>query len=154
MNQQLGHLDKREKEVLCLWRSGDISLGSARTYLDWVRRFYAYCERLGLDEVAELSLEGALRFARSYMGPRTKGPVGASSCLIARNALHAWAYAIRALGTALPEWSPKRAQAPVSPLLKEYCEFHAIAASQREPFAETWMMCAFFCRCFGRVASL
>ena len=91
-------LNKREKEVLSLWRSGDISPGSARTYLDWVRRFYAYCERLGLDEVAELTLEGAWRFARSYVGPRTKGPVRTSSCLIARNALHAWAYAIRALG--------------------------------------------------------
>ena len=123
MNQHFSHLDKREKEVLCLWRSGDISPGSARTYLDWVRRFYSYCERLGLDEVAELTLEGAWRFARSYVGPRTKGPVCASSCLIARNALHAWAYAIRALGAVLPEWSPKRAQAPMSPLLKEYCEF-------------------------------
>lgn len=111
---------------MCLWRSGDISPGSARTYLDWVRRFYAYCERLGLDEVAELTLEGAWRFARSYVGPRTKGPVCASSCLIARNALHAWAYAIRALGAALPEWNPKRALAPMSPLLKEYCEFRRL----------------------------
>jgi len=123
VNQQCGHSDKHEKEVLRLWRSGDISPGSARTYLDWVRRFYAYCERLGLDCVAELTLEGAWRFAHSYVGPRTKGPVRTSSCLIARNALHAWAFAISALGVALPEWSPKRVQPQVSPLLKEYCEF-------------------------------
>ena len=47
------------------------------------------------------------RFARSYVGPRTKGPVCASSCFIARNALHEWAFAIDALGTALPEWSAR-----------------------------------------------
>jgi integrase/recombinase XerD len=121
--QQLAHLDKREKEVVRLWRSGDISLGSARTYLHWVRRFRAYCHRRGLDEAAELTLEGATRFALSYVGRRTKGPVLASTCFVARNALHAWAFALGALGITLPEWKPKRSQALRSLLLKEYCEF-------------------------------
>lgn len=88
MIQQLAHLDKREKEVVRLWRSGDISLGSAETYLHWVRRFRAYCGLRGLDEAAELTLEGATRFALSYVGRRTKGPVRASSRFVAKNALH------------------------------------------------------------------
>ena len=123
MIQQLAHLDKREKEVVRLWRSGDISLESARTYLHWVRRFCAYCRRRGLDEATELTLKGATRFTLSYVGRRTEGPVCASSCLVAKNALHAWAFALGALGIALPDWKPKRPQALLSPLLKEYCEF-------------------------------
>jgi integrase/recombinase XerD len=123
MSQRFGHPDGREQRVVQLWRHGHISSGSQQVYLQWVRRFHVYCRQHHLDEAAELTLEGAWRFARSYVGPRTKGPVRASSCLIARNALHAWAFAIGSLGAALPEWSPKHAQAPVSPLLKEYCEF-------------------------------
>jgi integrase/recombinase XerD len=123
VSQHPCYRDEREKQVVQLWRGGDISPGTVRTYLDWVRRFYAYCERLGLDDVAELTLKGVWRFARSYVGPRTKGPVCASSCFIARNALHAWAFAIGALGTMLPEWNSRPAQAPLPPLLKEYCEF-------------------------------
>jgi len=121
--QKIVHLDKREKEVVRLWQSGDISLGSARTYLDWVRRFCAYCRLLGLDEAAELTLEGAKRFALSYVGRRKKGSVCASSCLVAKNALHAWAFALGALGTPLPEWKPKHTEAPLSRLLREFFEF-------------------------------
>lgn len=123
MIQQIAHLDRREKEVVRLWQNGDISLGSARTYLDWVRRFCAYCRLLGLDETAELTLEGAMRFALSYVGRRKKGPVRASSCLVAKNALHAWAFALGVLGISLPEWKPKHSHAPPSPLLREYFEF-------------------------------
>ena len=57
VSQHLRYRDEREKQVLRLWRDGDVSQGTARTYLDWVLRFYAYCERLGLDDVAELTLE-------------------------------------------------------------------------------------------------
>jgi integrase/recombinase XerD len=60
---------------------------------------------------------------RDMWGPEPKGPVSGGSCLIARNALHAWAFALRTLGTTLPEWSPKRVPARMSPLLVEYCQF-------------------------------
>ncbi len=123
VNQPFDHLRDLEKAVLQLWRSGDVSSGSAQTYLDWVRRFYAYCSRLGLNDAAELTLEGARRFARSYVGPRTKGPVCVKSCFVARNALHAWAFAIGSLGIALPEWSAKCVQTQMPPLLQEYCDF-------------------------------
>lgn len=126
VSQHPCYRDEREKQVVQLWRGGDISPGTVRTYLDWVRRFYAYCERRGLDDVAELTLKGAWRFARSYVGPRTKGPVRTSSCFVARNALHAWAFAVGALGTGLSEWSASPAEAPLSPLLKEYCEFRCL----------------------------
>jgi integrase/recombinase XerD len=123
VNQQLVGLDEREKEVVQLWRSGDISPATMRNYIRWVRHFYAYCGRLSLDDAAELTLAGAWRFARSYVGPRTKGPICASTGRTAMNALHAWAFALGRLGATLPEWSPKRKQVLLSPILKEYCEF-------------------------------
>jgi len=123
VSQRFGHLDRREKQVVQLWQSGHISPGSILLYLQWVRRFHAYCQQHDLDEAAELTLDGARRFTQAYVGPRTKGPVSASSGLVARNALHAWAFALRALGTMLPEWSPKRVPVRMLPLLAEYCQF-------------------------------
>jgi integrase/recombinase XerD len=122
VNQQLVGLDEREKAVVQLWRSGDISPATMRNYIRWVRHFYAYCMRLSLDDAAELTLVGAWRFARSYVGPRIKGPICASTGRTAKNALHAWAFALGRLGATLPEWSPKQKQV-LSPILKEYCEF-------------------------------
>jgi integrase/recombinase XerD len=89
VSQRFGHLDKREIQVVRLWQSGHISSGSILLYLQWVRRYYVYCQQHQLDEAAELTLDGARRFTQGYVGPRTKGPVSGGSCLIARNALHA-----------------------------------------------------------------
>jgi integrase/recombinase XerD len=122
VSQRFGQLDKREKQVVRLWQSGHISPGSILLYLQWVRRYYAYCQLHHLDEAAELTLDGARRFTQAYVGPRTKGRVGAGSCLVAKNALHAWAFALRTLGATLPEWSPV-APVRMSPLLAEYCQF-------------------------------
>jgi len=116
-------LDRREKEVVRLWRSGHISPGSILVYLQWVRRFYVYCQQHHLDEASQLTLDGAMRFGHGYVGPRTKGPVGTSSRLIARNALHAWAFTLRALGTSVPEWRSKPLARRMAPILMAYCEF-------------------------------
>jgi site-specific recombinase XerD len=66
---------------------------------------------------------GAKHFGESYIGPRKNGPVRASSCLVAKNALHAWAFAIAALGICVPEWNPARPRIVLSTLLEEYSEF-------------------------------
>ena len=123
MNQQHKQFCKYEKEVVRLWRSGDISAGTVRTYLAWIRRFYIYCGERSIDPIVELTLEGARRFACSYLGPRTKGHICVGTRLSVRNALHAWAFALGRLGAAAPEWSPEHVRVPKSRLLKEYCEF-------------------------------
>jgi hypothetical protein len=72
VSQRFGQLDKREKQVVRLWQSGHISPGSILLYLQWVRRYYAYCQLHHLDEAAELTLDGARRFTQAYVGPEPR----------------------------------------------------------------------------------
>lgn len=123
MIQQNEQFCKYEKEVVRLWRGGDISAGTVRTYLAWSRRFHIYCCERSIDPLAELTLKGARRFACSYKGPRTRGHISVGTRMSVRNALHAWAFALGSLGAAVPEWSPKHVRVPKSRLLREYCEF-------------------------------
>jgi len=123
VKQQSSDLYRFEKQVVRLWRSGDISPGTVRTYLGWVHRFYAYCGQNSLASSAQLTLDGARRFARRYRGPRTEGPISSSTCLVAKNALHAWAFAVGSLGIELPEWSASPAPTLELPIVREYREF-------------------------------
>lgn len=122
MNPPLDAFNQFKKQVARIWRTGDISPGTEYVYLGWVRRFYVYCTQCRLEATAQLTLAGARHFGRSYSGPRI-GSVHASSCLVAKNALHAWAFALGTLGVPVPEWSPTRVCIAMSPLLEEYCEF-------------------------------
>jgi len=123
MSDDLASFDKDRKEVVRLWRRAHFCPGSICTYLQWVRRFHSYCQQHQLDEAAQLTLDGVMRFAHAYVGPRTKGPVGAGSCDAARNALHAWAFALRTLGACLPQWRAELVPRRMSPLLVVYCQF-------------------------------
>ena len=116
--------DDRERAVVDLWRRGHLSWSTIRVYLNWVRRFRTYCDQRKLIEADQLSSAGALHFARYYVGPRLNGRRCArSSQESARNALHAWACALRSLGARLPAWKNK-SEPPVLPsLLNEYCEY-------------------------------
>ena len=53
-------------------RHGDrcLSTSSAQQYLQWIGRFRRYCGQHGLDEVAELTLEGVGRFQAWYARSR------------------------------------------------------------------------------------
>jgi len=63
------------------------------------------------------------RFTRLYAGPRLKGKQSSpDSRNLASNALHAWAWALSALGTTLPPWRDTHAPT-LPPLLKEYCHY-------------------------------
>lgn len=115
--------ERYEKQVAQLWLSGGISAGTVHLYLSWVRRFYSFCAQHHLDVTERLTLSGARQFGRAYSGPRKRGRVRASSALIAKNALHAWAFSLRTLGSVLPEWDPHVPPPPLPPLLEEYCEF-------------------------------
>lgn len=117
-------IDDRERAVVGLWRRGHLGSGTILIYLQWVRRFRAYCEKRKLVQTEQLTLAGALRFIRAYAGPRLKGRGSArSTCNVARNGLHAWACALRGLGISVPTWRQKDAAPPLPPLLDEYCRY-------------------------------
>jgi integrase/recombinase XerD len=116
--------DDRERAVVELWRRGHLSWSTIQVYLHWVRRFRSYCDRRKLIEADQLSLAGALRFARNYAGPRLNGRRSArSSRDSARNAIHAWACSLRSLGVNVPAWRNEPEVPALPPLLIEYCEY-------------------------------
>lgn len=113
-------IDGREHAVVELWRKGGLSAGTIVNYLQWIRRFRKYCDERTLVEAEQLTAAGVRQFTRGYVGPRLRGRQSSpNSCNYANNALHAWAWALGALGTPLPPWRDKRAPS-LSPLLKEY----------------------------------
>src|SRR5438067_986034 len=114
--------DDCDRAVVELWRQGHLSWSTIRVYLHWVRRFRIYCDRRKLNELDQLCLAGALSFARHYAGPRLSGTRSARSYRdSARNAIHAWACALRSLGVDVPAWKNKPEAAALPPLLNEYC---------------------------------
>lgn len=116
--------DDRERAVVEVWRRGHLSWSTIQAYLQWVRRFRAYCEQRKLAEVDQLSLVGALRFARHYAGPRLNGKqIARCSRDYARNAIHAWACALRSLGVTVPTWRSEPKAPALPPLLNEYREY-------------------------------
>lgn len=124
MSERVALIDDLERAVVGLWRRGHLSWGTIQIYLQWVRRFRAYCGKRKLVEEDQLSLAGVLQFTRVYAGPRLKGRrIARRTCDGARNALHAWACALRALGTPLQPWRSRDASPVLPPLLDEYCRF-------------------------------
>ena len=116
--------DERERAVVQFWRRGHLSRNTIQVYIGWVRRFRAYCLRRELIEADELSLVGVCRFTSTYAGPRLKGKaLKRSACDSARNAIHAWACALRSLGETLPVWEGAPENQALPPLLDEYREY-------------------------------
>jgi integrase/recombinase XerD len=124
MRQRLKLSDDRERAVVNLWRRGHLSAGTIQIYLEWIRRFRAFCEQNELVEIEQLTLAGVSRFSSEYIGPRLKKRrISARSRDVARNALRAWACALQTMGTALPAWREERPQPVLPPLLAEYREY-------------------------------
>lgn len=116
-------IDSRERAVVELWRKGRLSAGTIVNYLHWIRRFRKYCDKRKLPETEQLTAAGVRRFTRDYVGPRLMGRQSSqNSWNSANNALHAWAWALGALGTPLPTWREKHVPS-LSPVLKEYCHY-------------------------------
>ncbi len=120
MSGRLRLHDAQERDVVRIWRHGHLSPSTILLYLRWVRHFRDHCQKHGLSETDALTLEGAVRFAQSYIGPRKKGPVGTSSRSTVRNALHAWACALYTLGIPAPPWLQPRGTVVLEPLLEAY----------------------------------
>lgn len=115
-----GDSDPRLNAVIELWRENRcISRRVIVMYCRWIERFIAYCNGKGLHWKAELTLAGAVRFAKWYARSRDINGDGALSG--ARPALHAWREALQTLGKSLPPWQltpdPLRG---LSPVLREF----------------------------------
>jgi integrase/recombinase XerD len=121
MNERMTALDNRERAVVSFWRRGHLSAGTVATYLQWVRRFRAYCEKRKLVETEQLTVAGVWRFTQAYRGPRLGArPSAQSSCDTATKAIHAWACALRALDIGVPPWRDTETPPSLPPLLEEY----------------------------------
>jgi len=126
VNERVQVIDPHEREVVAVWRRGRLSRGTITNYLYWVRRFRKCCEKRNLIEAEQLTVAGVERFLRAYVGTRLRGRRSAqNSCGVASNALHAWACALRDLGTPLPQWREKPAQ-QLPPLVNEYCKYRRV----------------------------
>ena len=89
-------------------------------YLQWIRRFRAYCSQCNLDERTELTLVGAHRFVAWYARHRHLKPQRLGG---ARTALYALSRVYHVMGLSLPAWqSPPRARLPATALLRAYAD--------------------------------
>lgn len=93
---------------------------SGRHYVRWIKWFRFYVDRLGLEERAELTREGACRFAEWYGRHRRVDQEQTSK---AQSALHALNRVCQVMGLQPPRWSvPVPPGPPASALLQEYSE--------------------------------
>lgn len=115
--------DSQEASVLSVWRDGGLGRGTIVTYIGWVRRWRAHWQRRGLDEISRLTMAEVTAFAATLLGPRLRRKIGSSSRAVARNSLHAWACALRTLGTAVPPWLPPLRGRRLPTVLAAYAEY-------------------------------
>jgi site-specific recombinase XerD len=108
-------------DMLRVWRADRcVQDSSASLYLQWVRRFRAYCAQRKLDERAELTLSGVRRFTAWYAHRRHLDRCHLSS---ARTALYALSRVYQVMGLKLPAWQPtQRPRSPSTALLRAYAD--------------------------------
>ena len=109
------------EDMLRIWRADRcVQNSSTRLYLQWIKRFRAYCARHELDERAELTLSGARCFIARYAQLRHLDPRGLGG---ARTALYALSRVYHVMGLTPPAWQPpKPASVPATALLREYAD--------------------------------
>jgi len=94
--------------MLRVWRADHcVQEQSAAVYLQWIRRFRAYCAQLALDERAELTRAGAQRFIVWYARRRH---LDAQRLRLARTALYALSRVYQVLGQSPPGWQAPQLQ--------------------------------------------
>lgn len=108
-------------DMFGVWRADRcVQDASARNYVRWIKWFRFYLDRLGLEEQAELTREGACRFAEWYGQHRR---VDHKQMARARTALHALNRVYQVMGLQPPRWSdPLPPVRSVSALLQEYAD--------------------------------
>lgn len=107
--------------MLGVWRADRcVQDASARNYLRWIKWFRFYVDRVGLEERAELTREGAARFAAWYGQHRRIEP---KQMAHAQTALHALNRVYQVMGLQPPTWSvPLPPVRPTSALLREFAD--------------------------------
>jgi len=109
------------RAILRVWHD-DQSIGasSARHYLQWIGRFRNYCSELGLDEVGELTHDGAKRFTAWYArSHKINADHLARPCTGIRSLRRVY----EAMGTPLPPWRvPCLPQLQRSMVLRDYAD--------------------------------
>ncbi|MBL8299623.1 MAG: tyrosine-type recombinase/integrase [Rhodanobacteraceae bacterium] len=93
-----------------VWRRNRcLSRASLVAYQYWLHRFAAYCKAHSLDQRAELTQQGAERFARWWrsQGSPRRGQLRYTIAQ-SRHALRAWAFALSVLGEPLLPWAVPR----------------------------------------------
>lgn len=110
--------------MLRVWRADRcVQDASARNYIRWIKWFRFYVDCLGLEERAELTQEGACRFAKWYSQRRR---IDYKQMARAQTALHALNRVYQVMGLLPPKWSaPRPPVRPASALLQEYADYLA-----------------------------
>jgi site-specific recombinase XerD len=108
--------------MLHVWRTDRcVQDASARHYIRWIKWFRFYLAQHGLDECAQLTLDGARRFALWYVRHRHLDSNRPDNR--ARTALHALSRVYRMMGLNPPTWHvPPPLPPPASALLQEYAD--------------------------------
>jgi site-specific recombinase XerD len=108
-------------DILRVWRA-DRSLqeSSVGLYLQWIRRFRAYCLQLNLEERRELTFDGVRRFAAWYARRRHLHPDRLSGV---RSALYSLARVYQVMGVSMPVWQPAQpVHPPATALMRAFAE--------------------------------
>jgi len=108
-------------DMFGVWRADrSIQDACAGNYVRWIKWFRFYVDRLGLEERAELTREGARHFAEWYGRHRR---VDHKQMTGPQTALHALNRVYEVMGLQPPMWSaPQPPVRPASALLQEYAE--------------------------------
>lgn len=107
--------------MLRIWRADRcVRDSSAGLYLQWIRRFRAYCAQHELEERAELTSDGARRFIGWYARWRQLDPRRLGG---AHTALYALSRVYQVMGLNLPAWRfPPPSPPPATTPLREYAD--------------------------------
>lgn len=108
-------------DMLRIWRDDRcLQESTAGLYLQWIKRYRAYCRRHQFDERAELTLGGAKRFIARYAQFRNLDPQRLGG---AGTALYALNHVYQVMGLNPPAWQPPRPLLPpATTLLREYAD--------------------------------
>ena len=107
------------QDILHVWH-GDRSLraSSAQRYLQWIGRFRRYCRTLGLNEGAELTLDGVRRFQAWYARSRE---INSAYLDLASSPMHSLRRVHEVMGMPVLPWEPiERRRPPATTVLRDY----------------------------------
>ena len=109
-----------EDTIRRLWAQNGLKPAVAEIYARFLRGYGAYCVAHRMDPVSELTAEGAKVFSRWYVRVQRRRAPGPSDYPVLKSALRAYAWALGATGSRVPEWKKVRSQVSPWPIVEEY----------------------------------